>query len=72
MNALKQINEQFPLSAQELADRTGLHDSRIRQLAPDMESKGLCVKIGKVWQFTAEAAKWIDARPDNRFTKKGE
>ncbi|MHC1726014.1 MAG: hypothetical protein AB9866_08425 [Syntrophobacteraceae bacterium] len=40
---------------QSLAMKTGLTESRIRRLAPELEKKGLAVKDGRIWKLTPDA-----------------
>lgn len=62
MNLLNKILEEYNISTQELAEKSGLTDARIRQLAPLMEKKGHSLKVCGPWRFKESAITWVNNR----------
>ncbi len=42
-------------SPQSLAKKTGISESRIRRLAPELEKKGLAIKVERIWKLAPDA-----------------
>lgn len=59
------------ISVNQTADRTGLSDRRIRQLAPALLNAGLAKRIGGTLIIHIDAVKWIQSLPETRGRKKG-
>ncbi len=66
------INGRFECSTQEIAELAGVKDSRIRQLAPMIEKEGLARKVGNLWKFKLDAARFIHDLPDGRGRRKSD
>lgn len=64
------INGRFECTTQGIAEFAGVNDSRIRQLAPMLEKEGLARKIGNVWKFKQDAARFVHDMPDGRGRQK--
>jgi len=60
------ISGRFECSTREIADLAGVKDSRIRQLAPALEKEGFARKVGNVWKFKQDAARFVLDMPDGR------